>query len=122
MQNLKAKNAVIIAFAKMENEKKIVNPIIKLKTHIIGNVKIAAVTIRTIPIFSKGLTNEIINNINVNPAKVPRKYIKYALNVGFEKISNIIMKNNQEIMKRITIINKSVFFDRLFKPEINLII
>jgi hypothetical protein len=30
------------------------------------------------------------------------------------------MNNNQEIMKAITIINKIVFFDKFFRPEINL--
>jgi len=40
----------------------------------------------------------------------------------FEKRSNIITNNNQDTMKRITISNNNVFFDKFFNPEINLII
>ena len=120
MQNLKAKNAVITVFAKQEKEKN--KPIIPLKSHITGRVTTTAINMTIIPIFSMGVKNDIMNNMNVNPAKIPRKYKKYALNVTFEKRSNIIMNNNQEAMKRITIINKIVFFDKFFNPEINLII
>ena len=119
MQNLKAKNAVITVFAKKEKEKN--RPIIPLNSHITGRVTTAAINITIIPIFSIGVKTDTINKMNVKPAKIPRKYKKYALNVMFEKRSNIITNSNQETMKRITIINNNVFFDKFFNPEINLI-
>lgn len=67
-----------------------------------------------------GFINDIINKINVNPAKIPRKYKKYLLNSIFKKRSNPITKKNQEIIKRTNMINKSVFLDKFFKPDINL--
>ena len=74
------------------------------------------------PILSMGIINDIINKINVNAAKNPRKYKKYLLNSIFEKRSKPITNANHEPIKRIRIINNSVFFDKFFKPEINLII
>ena len=87
-----------------------------------GIVRTAAINNTIILIFSIGITNDIINKINVNPAKTPRKYKKYPLKVTLSMRSNIIMNNNQEIMKTITIINKTVFLDKSFSPEINLIL
>ncbi len=77
------------------------------------------ITVAT-PILSIGITIENINNKNVNPAKVPKKYNIIILNTIFETIANI--NKIQEIIKMITINNKIVFFDKFLSPEINLII
>jgi hypothetical protein len=64
---------------------------------------------------------ENINNINVNAAKIPKKYNTILRRTIFKTIYKVNINKNQEIINRITITNKIVFFDKFLSPEINLI-
>ncbi|MFW9902019.1 MAG: hypothetical protein ACFFDY_12170 [Candidatus Thorarchaeota archaeon] len=66
------------------------------------------------------MINEIINRTNVNPAKTYKNTIKYTLKMAFGNTSTPNANKNHEIIKRMTITNKILFFDKLFSPEINL--
>ena len=85
-------------------------------------VKTTARIIKITPILSRGLKNDKIIRTKVNPAKIPRNNWIYTPIECFSRITKPITNNNQEIMKRIRIITKIVFFPKFFKPEINLII
>jgi len=90
--------------------------------NIIGMVKTADIVIVAKPILSIGIKIENINNINVNTAKIPINRNITILNTIFETIYRTNIKQNQEIINRISINNKIGFFDKFLSPEINLII
>ena len=96
--------------------------IIPLKIHITGRVKTADIITVVKPILSIGIKIDNINNINVNTAKLPNKNRIIIMNAKFETKYIAAINRNQEIIKIITITNKSVLFDRFLSPEINLII
>ncbi|MEE9376842.1 MAG: hypothetical protein V3V33_02265 [Candidatus Lokiarchaeia archaeon] len=117
---MKAKKAVKTKLAKKQNIKNLkINP---LKINTTGTVKIIEIITRTVPLLSRLKKSDKINNTNVNPAKKAIKNAIIKLKVRFEMTKILKMNKNQEIMKRITIIIKIVFFDRFFNPEINLMI
>jgi len=95
--------------------------IIPPKIYITGRVNTTDMMIIITPILSIGITNEIINKMNVNPAKIARNIKKYLLKVIFGNKSITNANKNQQTINRITITNKILFFERFFKPEINLI-
>jgi len=87
-----------------------------------GIVKIIAVTTHNVALLSRLKKSDKINSTNVKPAKKAIKNAIIMLKVGFE-ITKILKTNkNQDIRKVITIINKTVFFDRFFNPVVNLMI